>query len=267
MKYKIALFGMILYILTVPGCSKANINGEPKIEVTSYSEKLIEVKPPLNLDLSGDSGNMEIYTWDRNAAKFEMTKAIKGAQKKDFLEKKLNGFSTAITQSKNSITYRASCKGGIKNPGDKRIDLKVYIPKQVQSIKLKLDTGCIKFYDDIKCRLDADIDMASIDINRFDGLMNIKGDMCSLRMGSGVLKGGSNVTVNVGSIELKAQFEENGKYNFETGMGNINLSIPSGQNVNLECMGAVETNEFTPGPFSTRISVKSGMGKIFIRKY
>jgi len=49
--------------------------------------------------------------------------------------------------------------------------------RKLKNLKLKTDIGNIKFYDDIKGVLNADINMANMEINRFVGVVNIEGDV------------------------------------------------------------------------------------------
>lgn len=266
-KTSLALVPYAVILMLLTGCGIASAAAGPKIEVTAYSEKSIKLEQPSSLDFACDSSNIEVYTWEKSEVKFEMTKRIRGAQARNKLEEKLKDLSVDIKQSGNRVIYKSSCRGKVKRPADKSVDLKVYVPKKVLSINLKADIGYIKFYDDVKCSLDADVNMVNIDMNRFEGSISLKADMCSLRIDNGKLKGLSSVKVNMGNISIKSDYEENGKYSLETGIGNIELLSPAGAHVNMEAIGPLEINEFESPPYPTKISIKTGMGKISVKKY
>ena len=44
------------------------------------------------------------------------------------------------------------------------------------------------------------------------------------------------------------------------------MSIPEESKVNIESMGDIGVNEFLPGDYPAKVVVRSGMGKVFIRK-
>jgi len=61
-----------------------------KKAVSLYSEKIVEAGGPLVLDIFCDSGNIEMYTWDKDGVKFEMTKRVRGTESEEILSQKLN---------------------------------------------------------------------------------------------------------------------------------------------------------------------------------
>lgn len=238
-----------------------------KKEVSLYSEKIVEAGGPLVLDIFCDSGNIEMYTWDKDGVKFEMTKRVRGTESEEILSQKLNNFNIDINENENKIIFKSEYKGKDKNPIDKSIDLKIYVPKAEKTLNLKLDIGNIKFYDDIKGVLNADINMANMEINRFVGVVNIEGDVGNVKISSGKISGKSSIVKNIGNISVKAEFEEGGDYTFKTGTGNIDLMLPYGSKVSFESVGELEVNEFNDFNHSTKAKVETSMGKIAITGY
>lgn len=93
---------------------------------------------------------------------------------------------------------------------NKMVDLKIYLPKCIDVLNLYLDKGWVKFHDDLKGILNADINMADIEINKFTGTVNIKGDMGNVSILDGRISKNSSIIKNIGSISIKSQFEEGG---------------------------------------------------------
>jgi PBP1b-binding outer membrane lipoprotein LpoB len=256
----------ICLCLILYGCASDTAGFKPKREVVSYDEKILNTDQFPSLDLTNNSGNIEIYSWDRREIKFEIKKRIRGMGSEEILKKDLDGFRIEFKQENDDFYFISSYNGPIKSQIDRAIDLNVTIPKDIKSISCQLDVGKIKIHDDIKCELKFKINMANIDINRFDGIINLKADMSDLRISGGRLKDGSNIKINMGNIQVKAELEE-GSYNFDTNMGNIDLSFPSESDINLETIGTVEQNEFISSSNLVFLRVRSGMGKIAIKKY
>lgn len=261
------LFTLILTTAFFSGCTISDADFSPKREVSSYTEKAITVEGPFELYITGDSSNVEIYTHDNNEFKLEITKRIRGIQEKSVLEKKLENFDISLNQEADKITFESEYKGTIKNAADVSVDLKIYIPKKVRYIKYKLDIGNIKIFDDIKCNFDAGINMVNIDINRFEGKIDIKGNLGSVRVSNGRIEGTSSIVLNMGNISIKSEHKDGGNYNYETKMGNVDLWLPNNSNVTLEKFGTIETDEFPSASGPTKIRVCSEMGKIAVRKY
>lgn len=256
----------VMFILLC-GCSQVKETAAgPKRMVSLYNEEIVKTGKPPELDIDAGSADIEIYSWDKNEIKFEINRKIRGVEPRDELYKMLDGFNISCSGENEQITFKSKYKGPIKNPLDSSIDLEVYIPKKITSLNLNLDIGRIRIYDDMKCSLNAKINMANIDINKFEGKINLNADMCDLRISSGILSDGSMVKVNMGNIHINTAYESKGHYNFHTGMGNIDITTPAGQKISFENIGSVEINEFESGLFATIVELRSGMGKIAIKK-
>lgn len=266
------LFACILVIISlifIPcGCKEEKAAEGPIRETVSYCEESVEIDYPLILNVVCDTGNIEFYSWGRNEIKFEITKKIRGIQEKKVLDKRLKGFSIVLEKDRHEVSFRSAYRGYLRKDEDRSLDLRVYLPQRVEELNLKLDRGKIRMYDDIKCQLKADVNMANLSINSFKGYLDIKADVCDLRIDNGRILNGSRVLVNMGSIRIRAEFEKDGDYSFVTNTGDICLLLPADSNVGFETTGIVEANEFTNSAgLPAGIKASSGMGKIEIKKY
>ncbi|HPD00670.1 MAG TPA: hypothetical protein PLA01_04885, partial [Acetivibrio sp.] len=82
--YLITLIALLQTFL-FSACTVSMVEPGPKNEVNSYIERVIKADKPLVLDLFCDSGNIEVYTWEKSEIKFEVTKRVRGVLKKEIL--------------------------------------------------------------------------------------------------------------------------------------------------------------------------------------
>ncbi|HHV98860.1 MAG TPA: DUF4097 domain-containing protein [Clostridiaceae bacterium] len=239
----------------------------PKRQVASYDEYTVKAVYPLRLHVSIDFGNIELYTWDKNEIKLETTAKLRGTGTEDKLKEGLKDFDLIINEEESGIEIKSIYNGPVKSPADRSFDAKIYIPRNPDSINLKLDTGRIKIFDDIKCELNIRVNMANIEINRIEGALKVEGDMCDLRVSQGELRSGSSAKVNFGHIRVKAKLEEAGTYDFETGTGNIELSLPEKTKINLDASGTINIEDFENADDGIRIRAHTGMGNVSINNY
>ncbi|HHW30864.1 MAG TPA: hypothetical protein GXX20_04195 [Clostridiaceae bacterium] len=267
MKYRVIIPLLAAIALFVSGCGSDNVVLGPKRGVEEYIEDTIPVKGLANLDVSIESGNLEVYTWDKDEVKLEITKRIRGQEDEEALKKKLGDFSIDINKDENVVSVQAAYKGSTKNPVDISTDIRMYIPKKAASFDCNVKVGQIKFFDDIRCNLNFLIDRANVSINRMIGKLSLNADMCDLKVSEGRMLEGSNVKINMGNIYVKSEFGDEGTYFFDTGMGSLEVNLPDGSPVTIECVGSLEVNEFPETGHDTKVSLRSGMGKIAVRKY
>ncbi|MDQ2085862.1 hypothetical protein RBH29_05350 [Herbivorax sp. ANBcel31] len=265
MKYKIIIIAAMFFIFY--GCSASVIEVGPKREVNSYSEKLFEVNENDEISISCDSGNIEFFNWDRKEVKLEIKKRVTGIWQNNNLDEKLHDFKVELIEEDNKIYFDVEYTGKDRNSTDKIVDLKIYIPRCVHVLNLDLDRGNVKFHDDLRGILNVDINTADIEINKFIGKINIKGDVGNVRILNGKLSENSSIIQNIGSINIKSEFEEGGEYRINTGTGNIELWAPENSKVSFESVGAIEENNFKENNYPTKVRVNSSMGKISIKKY
>lgn len=261
------IIGIIILIMLFSGCSIKEVNISPKIEVISYKEEIIKNYKPETLDFICDYSDFEIYSWGKDDVKFEITKRLRGTREKDVLENEFKNFSVNISQVGGKLNFKSYYKGKINNPIDRSLDLKIYVPKKIQGISFKLDSGNINFLDDVDYNLRFDANMTDTSINRLNGAIDFKSKVGNIDIKNGRIKGNSNIKAGIGNINIKAEFEDEGKYNFLTDVGNIYLNLPQKAQVNFETIGTLEVNELQTYSNNTIIKLKTGMGKITIKKY
>lgn len=253
--------------LVLAGCSQPAIYSSSKIESTSYSEKTVKVDQPLELEVLCDYANIETYQWDKQEVKFEMKKRVRGTEEKSKLEERLKDFTIDINENQGKVTFTSRYKGKIQSSEDKLLDIKMYIPRSVKSIKNKLEKGYIKYQDDLRCYLEVEAKTAYIDVNRLDGAFKLIVETGNIRINGGTVKGDSEIQVSLGNLRIKAAYEKGVQCKYETKTGNIELLLPSDMKLGLECSGTIEANDFTALNTGKDIMVKSGIGKIALRKF
>lgn len=267
MKLCKGIINSVILILLMAGCASTSANLGPKREARSYLSKTIAVREPVNLYIRCDYSNVEIYSWDKKEVRFEVSKMIRGVEDKETLKKKLNDFTIDMGIDKEKVFINSKYKGSIKGAADKSVDLKVYLPKKISSVNCKLDLGTIKVYDDMKCSLKADVDMANTEIKRFEGKLEFKGSMGNLKICAGKLFKDSNILLEQGNIIIRSEVESKGWYRIETGLGNVDLMLPADSQVDIENLGPVGINEFKEAVYPAKMILGTKMGKISVKKY
>jgi hypothetical protein len=224
-----------------------------------------------------DSCNAEFFTWDKNEIKFEVTKTVKGYKGKDILDEYLANYDLVFENTNSNIdkninninqkiTLKSQYSGEIIKGIDKNIDLKIFIPKKIKSIFLDIKIGEVNFNDPIIGDVSANLNMANIMFDNFEGKINVQGDMGNIEIKKGMIKANSSIVKNMGDIRIKADFENGGIYMFYTNVGLIELSLPKSLRAQFSTSLEVE-NEFANIDSSTNISANSNMGKVTIKKY
>lgn len=263
------IFILIIFVMSsilFYGCSGSEAFAERKREVNEYSEKTIKAEIPAQFYLECENCNVEIYTWHKKEAKFEMHKVIWGKQQKEELEKKLKNLWIDIRQEGSGIYFNSSYKGTFDKKLEKSVDIKIYMPRRTDNVSLKIKNGRVRIVDDLKCRFAVEMDMGDVEVNRLEGLANLSLKKGNIRFSNGELSKESSIKTKTGNIIVKTQVEENGSYIFETEEGNIDLFFPEDTKLSIENHGTVTVNEFTDTG-KTKIITKSGMGQIRIKKY
>lgn len=257
----------VIAVLFFCACSEKTVNQGPKKEVASYEEKTIGQGNFRNLEVILDCSNIEVYAWPKKEIKIETAKKLRGWEDKTVLDKKMEEFKLAVTEENEKITLKSRYMEQIKNASDRSLDIKLFVPRQIRYISYKIDAGTIKVFDDIKCDFNFETKAVNAEINRFDGKLTCKTGTGNLKISGGKLRRGSYISTNLGNISIKAGIEEAGSYSFQTNAGNMDFQFPDGLKATVECLGNVEMNEFAEGNYATKVALKSGMGKISVRKY
>lgn len=257
----------ILQLLILSACTDTKVEAGSKVEVSAYEERTIEVKAPQVLEVSCEAGNIDVFTWDKKLAKFEITKKIRGCIEKNTLKEKINDFDIEIKEKQNKVFFKSTFKSRDKNYLEGSTNITVYLPKNLYGLNWKQNSGNIRFLDEIKGVLDFDLKSANLEINKMDGIINVKGDQGNVRISGGRISGQSAICQNYGNIKVKAELEEGGKYELKTEVGNIDLYLPEDSQVSVESVGTLEINEFYSPSDPAQVRISSSMGNLSVRKY
>ena len=267
MEFKLLLIVAVALCTALSGCKGSVVENGPKKEVSAYSEKIIEADIPLQLVLDCENSSIEVYSWNRNEVKFEMTKRIKGRESKDNLFKLLNGFNIFTNKESGRINLICRYKGNSGKFAECLLGLKVFIPKKTNRIDCTQKTGKLKFIDDLHCNLNINTDSVVVEINRLEGRLVYKTKSGDLRISAGVIETDSFAQAIDGNIRIKGQFREAGSYSFKTGTGIVGLCLPDDLNAAFENLGQVETCNFIKGDYPAKFKLESKIGKIEISKF
>jgi len=265
-------------------CGIAHGESNKIIEGSAYSEKIIDVKGKYNFDILCDAANISVYTWKKDNIKFEITRKVSGTYKKEIIDKKLEKFEIDIKTDDDTVFLKSRYTGGNRDSCNVIVEYTIYMPKSIDNISFKVGKGKIKLLDDIRGTLNAELDSTDIEINRFDGELNIGGNEGNVKISSGKISGSSKVIKKVGNISIMSEFDLNGEYDICTGLGHIDLLTAASTKVDFETVGELVKNEFAEngredtitksefehpynGEKTAKVRVKSDMGKISIGKY
>lgn len=266
-KLKLLSMYLIISILSF-GCSDIQATDVlPMAEVSEYTEERVQLEGTPEVYISCENANIEIYTWDSREAKFEIKKRARGREEKETLREKLKDFDIAISKSDNKLFFKSAYKHKVKFPSERIIDLVLYLPKRISLLEYDIQRGSFKIYDDVNCTLRAEFSNGNLDVNRFSGCLNIRGDAGNVTISGGKLNGISSISLGEGNISIKAQFDNSGAYSFVTGIGNVELSLPKNSKLSVLCSGRVTMNEFQSTIYPAVIMVKNKMGRISVVGY
>lgn len=263
----LALFFFHILFLVFTGCEKANVVLNPKIELTQYTTQSFKVTKPQHLNIINHSGRVDFLKWKESEIKFEMTKRVRGRQEKKILKNELNNLQIKIKAEHETMTLESFYDGKIKNPMDYGLDILIYLPEEISTVKCNMDLGKIRFLDKFKGNLLMKTNLVDIEINDIEGRITISGDMGDVRINQGFMLSESSVKLNNGNILIKAKIEQKGEYTFKTEIGNIDLAFPETSEIHFENVGTMKSNEFTSKGHGVKVRTFSGMGRAVIKKY
>lgn len=262
---------VILYfmaaVLLLTSCTDKEVYTGSKNEAVSFEEKVISFENADNLEVNIDYCNIDVYTWDKKEIKFEIIKKLRDNIEVEKLEKTMKDFKISLTKKKQDIIFDLYYKGKVRQTADRNLEVKLFVPRQLNCLSIRIDEGTIRTLDDIDCDLSIENKTANYYINCFSGRLSYKGEMGNLNISSGKLKKGSYASSEMGNISIRADFEQNTNYIFESDRGNIVLQLPEKLQASVECIGNVTVNEFEDNLSNTKISLYSRGGKISARKY
>lgn len=261
---RLKLLPILIALALIPAsCSNTAL---PRLEVTSYMEKLVHTGIPLKMDIEFENGKTEVYSWNRNEVKFEITKIIRGNETKKALLKRLEDFNIAIDREAGRLALKCRFRNG-NSKAEGLVKLKLYIPKKTSSFSLVQKNGSITFLDDFDGDMDINAEKLDLNINRLEGKLTCMLEKGDLRVASGELETDSSATISIGNIRIKASFESPGSYNFRTNYGILELCIPQSTNAVFDTFGLLEAGDFDPGDNPSKFRLESKVGKISILKF
>ncbi len=265
--------GMLIFAL-LAGCGifdKSAVVLGPKREFVVYKEAIVDATQCDSLEIDGDNANLVFHVWKNESVKFEIAMKMRGyASEEDMKKRIVNEYNTTFKKDKSAVVFDFRKGGRTEKPYDARIDADIYVPKEFKSLLVHVNNGEIKLIDEFTCSLSIWGEMMNAILYSYNGKINFSCDSGSLRVNNGLIKAGSSVKFNFGSININGSFEPYGRSTIETGTGNIVLQVPKDEPVNAECIGYVKQNAFTQADAFTQtegiseIALKSGMGDIII---
>lgn len=259
----------IMICIILGACSSDAREAGVRQEASSYEEKIVDVKLPVQLSMDCDYAEIETYSWDREQVKFEITRRIRGNSSRQKLADKLDKLETKIVKKDNQVGITGSCRLKDADYPDSCLELRIYTPRKMSNISCSLKKGKIKLFDNIKCNVDFKVTDASLEINSLQGRITYKGDKGMIRISSGELYSGSSIQVGKGSVEIKASCKEGGEYFVDAGDGFIKLELPSAIKAYFDYPGSDQlgqTDETEGSESRARFRLKSGIGKIEINR-
>ena len=264
---RIILYILLFLLILATGCVEEK-TVIPKHGASMYDDLSVNLnKTTKTLDISIDSGNLQIYCWDKKVIKLEAKHTIRDNKTIEELEELLKKYTIISEEKDNTIFFTVEYDGTIKNPQDIYTDIKLTIPKQINMLNISHQFGSIIIRDRFEGDITADLDYVNSEIKSFKGLLIYKCDNGNLRVNSGKLSNQSYVDIKSGNIFIKTQCEEKSKYFFKTKTGNIDLNFPINSNIKLNSTGTVNSNHFVENEGDIDVEVYSKIGNISLNGY
>lgn len=242
----------------------------------SYSVKKTEVKADIvesyslgrthEVYVNLTNADIEIFAWNKDMIKFEVSKRLIGTSSREELSDELNKYYIKINPGDSKINISESYKGNDDNIIEKYTDIKIYTKNKLKLIDLKIKKGKVKFSDEINCSLNGEFDRVNLEMIRFDGNVNAKINLGNVSILNGYLSGDTNISINNGNIYIKSEFDVKGRHKIKTKTGNIELVIPDTENLSVNCKGNVDINEFKNSPTDPVVYAESHIGIIKVKK-
>jgi len=264
---RIYLFIFIIIIIVFTGCGDKDTvtfkHGE-----SLYKNSLIEIAKDINtIDIDINSGNLQIYCWDKKEIKFEAKHTIRDNKTNEELQKQLKKYSIVSEEQENTFFFTVDYKGNVKDIQNIYTDVKLTIPRRISKISISQQHGSIIIEDKFEGDISAELDSVNSEIKALKGKLSFKCETGNFRLNSGKLSNESFVDINSGSIYLKTECQEQSKYSFQTQSGNIELNFPVNSNILLKSYGTVQNNQFTGVEGNIVIETSTKMGEISVNGY
>lgn len=258
----------LIFILFLCGCGGEGNVPAHKQEAVQYKNSSMEISKNIkSLDITADSANLKIYCWDKQEIKFEIKQIVRDNKLIVDLEKLLNKYYMTTKTEGNTLFFNVGFKGRIKKPEDIYSDIKLTVPRRMNNLKLSQKYGSFVVEDKFQGNIEADIDSGDTEIKAMEGELSYQCREGNIRLNSGKLLDNTKVDIKTGNIFIKTRCQEQGKYLFHTGTGNIDLSFPMESKIAFDSFGTVQNNQFTGVDGDIDIKVSSEIGKISINGY
>jgi len=263
----ISLYILIILMVIITGCGD-KATATLKQGAYLYKNSSIEITKGINaIDINMDSGNLQIYCWDKMEIKFEAKHTVRDNKTNEELQKLLKKYSITSKELENTFFFDVDYKDKIKSSQDIFTDIKLTIPRRIKKINISQQMGSLIIEDKYEGDIAAKFDSVNSEIKSMNGQLVYECETGNLRLNSGKLSNGSYAQINSGNIFVKAECQEQSKYSFKTQAGNVELSFPVGSNILLESFGTVQNNQFTGIKGNIKIETSTKMGKISVNGY
>lgn len=267
MKNFITYLLLIILILSISGCG-SGAAAVHKAQASQYKNFSADIAKNIkSMDINIDSGNLQVFCWDKQEIKFEVKHTLRDTKTADELEKLLKKYSIHTETKANTFIFSVTYNGKIKNPDDFFSDVKLTIPRRIKDIVLIQDNGNFTLEDRFSGNITSEMDSVNSEIKDMEGKLILKCREGNLRFDSGKLLNGSDVNINSGNIYVKAECRNLSEYSFQTQKGNVDLSFPVSSGILLDAFGTVLNNQFSGVDGDIKVKVRTKIGKISVNGY
>lgn len=264
---RIIIYILIFLIIITCGCADKK-TVIPKHGTSIYNDSSINLsRDTKTLDINIDSGNLQVFCWDKKNIKVETKHTVRDNKTNEELEELLKKYTLVSKEKENTLFFTDAYDGTIKDPQDIYSDIKLTIPKKIKILKISQKYGSIIIRDKFEGDIEANLDYVNSEIKSLKGQLLYKCEDGNLRVSSSSLLGNSSVNINSGNIYVKAQCQKKSNYSFKTKNGNIELLFPTNSNIKLNNTGIVKKNAFQETDGDINVEADAVIGEISIDMY
>lgn len=260
------IFVIFILAFLITGCEQRAVTLHKQDSFQFKNSKIELTKKVRSLDITVDSGKLQVYCWDMPFISCELKQTVRDNKTEDELEKLLDKFSVETEIKDNTCFISVNYNKRIDNPDDILSEIKLTIPRRINQIKLEQDQGSFIVEDKFQGSITANIRKGNTELKALYGNVNLNCTKGNFRLGSGKLTG-SNIKIESGNISLKAECQNKSDYIFETETGNIELCFPVQSDICIDAFGTVSHNQFTGVDGGTTIKASTKIGKISVNGY
>lgn len=264
MRRIIYLFLTLLCMAMPVGCSKNEQAVQTLRQFDTTWQKMLKAENVTVLEIRGDTGDIQVFRWNRPEIGIEGKKIIRGAPSQDITAETLKLLNATADQNGERVDIQFKYKGKEQKYLYHTIDMSIYVPSTVQEIKLSQKEGKFRLRDEFSGSLEAQVDAVDMDMGRVEGKVNIQNGSGHIHIAGGWLKNGSYIQAEEGWIKLLTGFDQGQDYHIGTTWGNIYLQIPQSCSASLQTQGAVEGQLPDDTEAAVRVNVSTEMGRIHI---